>query len=465
MADVHSLNYNIATNNPWQAVWRLSRCMKKAGWTYKASGDGSSLKDTTGIASNDLWGGNADPLLDTFPGWFTVPAWILFEGCSTLRIPITSAPTGNFLRGENVKQAFTNAEGEFLGYVIDAAGTTGYLVVMPRVAGSGFDRWGWNNTCAITGDSSGATVVQNGFVIEYVHQIVLWKQNGSKDQGTIYCQCVDAIWEPSELFSSRLTAAGCTATVPPGGGGTGNGFPTIAYVVLGTGGTLAPGLWNCQGATGSFGNVQIVATNVTPGSGVSADGTLWMAIANANMGTFAPYQCYSFLGFMRLDNQEEGDVDPWVWVVPNFNSYSVSNRTVNTSTATSPDHLSLSSGYWHTYAWTRGWRKRGLTGGSYCEYEAHVKGRFSTTSRVELNPLDREVTACDLQRTYVGQPVFVEGVMFGLKQSKGTFRWIRMVQGGSTGDMYASNKWAQMSHHSGAVLLGPWDGSTTPLWS
>jgi len=460
MADQYAPNFATGGTNTWLPVWKLSRCMKKAGWTYKASGDGTS-KDTTGTPANDLWGGNADPMADTAPAW-TGNAWILFEGCSTLRIPITSAPTGTFLRGENIKQATTNAEGEFLGYVIDLAGTTGYMVVMPRVAGSGSGRWGWDTTYDITGDSSGATVAQKGTAIEYVRQIVLFKAGaGSVQLGTVYYQCVDVVGESASLFSSYLGATGCTALIPPCGGGTGNGFPNIAYVVFGTGGNVSHSTWSRSSNTTSFGKAQIVATNVIPSSGVSADGTLWIAYAIPYINAGA----YGGFGLMRLDDQEEGDVDPYVWLSPNQITWGSTNRTTLTSDMGTYDQMNFSNTYWHAYPMVRGWRKRGLTGEGYCDYEIHVKGRFGSTSKVALNTGDREVTACDLQTRYVGQPLFVESVVSTVKQTKGTPRWMRMMQGGASYDTYASKKWIQLSNQNAAVVLGPYDGSTTPSFS
>jgi len=459
MADQYAPNFDTGGTNTWLPVWKLSRCMKKAGWTYKASGDGTS-KDTTGTATNDLWGGNADPLLDTAPAW-TTAGWILFEGCSTLRIPITTAPTGTFLRGENVKQATTNAEGEFLGYVLDLAGTTGYLVIMPRVAGGGFGRWGWDNSYTITGDSSGATVDQKGTLIEYVRQIVLWKGASTNAQGSLYYQCADAVGEAASLFTGLTGSAGCTAAVPPGGGGTGNGFPTIAYVVFGTGGSAAHGYWSRTSYTAGFGRAQIVATNVTPGSGISADGTIWIAYANPNTSSGT----YGVFGLMRLDDQEEGDVDPYVWITPSQTTIYTGSRTANTSDMSTYEQMTLTATGWYSSGMLRGWRKRGLTGESYSDYETHVKGRFNITSKVAINVPERETAACDLQTRYVGQPLFVESTAISSKQAKGTFRWMRMMQGGAAGDTYASKKWLQLSHQNAAIIMGPYDGSTIPIFS
>ena len=457
MADQYALNFDTSGTNPWLGVWKLSRCMKKAGWTYKGSGDGTS-KDTTGTATNDLWGGNADPLLDTAPAW-TTAGWWCCEGAPVLKIPITSAPTGNFLRGENVKQATTNAEGEILGVVIDAAGTTGYLVILPRVNGSGTGKKGWQTSYVITGDSSGATVTHNGTAVLYVHQIVFWKGAATNLTGSIYCQCVDETGESANLFSGLMGSA--TVAIAPGGGGAGNTFPTIAYAAFGTGGSAAHHSWTRMNATTGYGRAQMAAVNATAGSGVSADGTFWIVFANPNLNSGT----YGFFGFMRVDDGEDGDIDPWVFMVPNATSIYTSTRTAMvTDAAAIEDAYAMAN--WHTYGMLRGWRRRGMASAdTFVEYEAMFKGRYNTTSKIAINQADREYVACDLQPRYVGQPIFVENTNTSQKQTKGTFRWLRVMSGGSSCDTYLNKKWLQLSHQNGAFIIGPYDGSTVPIFN
>src|ERR1700743_539330 len=118
MADIVFPNIDlVSSNNAFQVIWKMTRAMKKAGWTYKASGDGTS-KDTSGTATSDLWGGNANPALDTNPfgsiAASSVAGWWCAQGPTTLKIPISAAPSGLFIRGEKVTQATSSAEGELV---------------------------------------------------------------------------------------------------------------------------------------------------------------------------------------------------------------------------------------------------------------------------------------------------------------------------------------------------------------
>jgi len=174
-----------------------------------------------------------DPTTETVAGGLaTVRAWLLMQGPSTIKIPIGAAPAVGgtsgvtFMRGENVTQATTNAEGEILGWVYDADTTTGYLVVLPRIIGTGTDPYGWDDTYTITGDSSGSTVDQDGDALEYRQQVVFTKTT-DQNQGWLFHQCIEPVGESADSFKTLAAAAGCTATIQPGGGGTSNDFPAI----------------------------------------------------------------------------------------------------------------------------------------------------------------------------------------------------------------------------------------------
>jgi hypothetical protein len=66
MANQFATNYSIpANNNSFSVLWKLTRLMKAAGWQYRASST-TAIKDTSGIATNDLWGQNSDPTTDTY---------------------------------------------------------------------------------------------------------------------------------------------------------------------------------------------------------------------------------------------------------------------------------------------------------------------------------------------------------------------------------------------------------------
>ena len=221
-------------NNFFSGIWALTRCMKAAGWTYKASSDGSA-KDTTGTATNDKWGGNASPLLDTYPtGLSSVAAWWCASGPNVIKITVSVAATGTFIRGEPVTQASSGATGEMVGYVFDTT-NAGWAIIMPRTGT--FDA-----THVITGGVSGATVTSAG-VKTYTQEVVFCKDT-SVANGNIYWIMADASAESTALFSTRASVSAVTATVAPGQGGTSNTFPTQAICVLGQGGvTSGPSVW------------------------------------------------------------------------------------------------------------------------------------------------------------------------------------------------------------------------------
>lgn len=272
-AVVNNTTFNVT--DLFFVIWKLTRAMKKAGWTYKSSGDGTSLgKDTTGIAANDKWGGNADPATDTYTGFNTVSAWWNAQGPSTLKIPISTASTGTFIRGEDISQATSGAHGELLGYLWDIPTNQGYLVVAPRIDGYGADPHGWDHTHLITGAISGATITPSATVIEFVREVVFWKSNvagasGGQGIGNMYYQCVDGYSESAFRFSSlAANAAGCSGNIAPGGGGTANTFPTVgSFVVCGcAGNTTSVGTQTLGGVNFTFG---VASTVGFPGGGGS----------------------------------------------------------------------------------------------------------------------------------------------------------------------------------------------------
>lgn len=227
-------NTSAVTTDLYFVMWKLTRAMKKAGWTYKASSS-NVAKDSSGVAANDLWGGNADPATDTYPGFNAASAWWVGQGPSTLKIPIAAPSIGTFIRGEDGYQASSGAHGEILGYIWDFPTSQGYLVIAPRVDGYGADPHGWDHAGTITGLISGASATPNATVIEFFREVVFWKANFSNDQtsGNIYYQCMDGYAEATLRFSyMAANSAGCTIPVAPGGGGTDNVFPSVGSMVV-----------------------------------------------------------------------------------------------------------------------------------------------------------------------------------------------------------------------------------------
>ena len=608
--------------------------MKKAGWTYKSSGNGSS-KDTSGTAANDLWGGNSDPALDTYSsvgtvstgsqslptatlnatnpqtagfstsgtilvatstnGWQTVtytgttassftgcsggtgtvPAnsaigsgainmdtvsgWWNAQGPSTLKIPISTSAVpgidGYFMRGENITQSVTGAQGEIIGYLFDGYAVQGFLVVLPRVDGSGADPHGWDHANIITGSTSGATVTPSATVIEFVREISFWK-GITTNNATTYMQCVDQSAESAQRLSVLAGSTGCTASVGPGGGGTGNSFPTAGtYTAGGTGGSLAGQevFVNNTVPSGSLGKSQIIAVNANYSSGVSADGS-FMVAASYSAPVFA-LNYETLWGYVRTDNQEDGDVDPYVFWTPSgdgdfgsvqiaagSNGATLPQATINVSSTggyTTPGSIFVNSSNGPQYvtftstaggnqftgcsggtgtlatnnfvnpgpipsakfavtnnntitqtltsAWNapgsgnfffRFWRRRGFsTGDSGANgipaliNAAATQGGVISGFHHAASYWDREKEATAFSDTYMGDFIWPVSMGGGMKIRKGSLRWIRcsLSDVNTTFGFNNTKSWicisgttSPTSLPSASLIIGPWDGYTTP---
>ena len=634
MSNVIFANFKpVTTTNAFNILWKLSRAMKKAGWIYKSSGNGSS-KDTSGNAANDLWGANTDPANDTyspestvstgaqtlptatlnatnpqtagFPtsgtlqvatstnGWQTVtytgtnttsftgctggtgtvPAgsaigggainmdtvagWWNAQGPSTLKIPINTPLTpgidGYFMRGETVSQATSGAQGEIIGYIYDGYFAQGFLVVMPRIDGYGADPHGWDHTHVITGLSSGASVTPSATVVEFVREISFWKGT-TTNLATTYMQCVDGYGENTQRLSVLAGSAGCTASIGPGGGGTGNAFPTIGtYTAGGTGGSQAGSevFVNNIIPSGSLGRAQIIAVNASYSATTSADGSF--LVTAAYNGTPFPPNYETLWGYCRTDNQEDGDVDPYVFYTPSAdgspqsvtitagsNGATLPQATINISStagfsgtgggayiisSNGPQYVTYTStaggnqitgcsggtgtlstgnfatggplpsakfastnnntqtqtmtGSWNTSTgnlWFRMLRRRGfatsdtVTNGVPSILLAGASQGATTAAHHTASYYDREKLANSFSDTYIGDFIWAVSIYAGLKIRKGTLRWVRIgLSDVNTSYGFNNSKnWISISAiqsptslTQGSIIIGPWDGYTTP---
>jgi hypothetical protein len=329
----------------------------------------------------------------------------------------------------------------------------------------------------ITGGISGATFTQNATTIDFVREIVFWK--GTSTTGAWYYQCVDASSESAQRFSSLTGSAGCTATVPPGGGGTGNAFPTIAISMLGTGGSAAHGTWMCSSLPTIVGNNHIIVTNATPSAGVSADGSFIMMFTNPANGSGD----VSGFAFQRCDMSEEGDVDPYVGITPSLSpAIGSGSRTANTATANGTAVLSTT--FWISRlsgVSIRGWRRRGFTtvagtssnGDAYVDLIATNIAINTFAVGTGTNPIiaaqvwDPETVSTALIPTKVRDPIWIVSPTLFQKMRKGYLRWMFAVAGGVSMDTFNNKQWVQIANCSASVnwapiVVGPWDGTTQP---
>ena len=554
MANVLFTNFGMVTNDIFNVVWKLTRAMKKAGWIYKSSGDGST-KDTSGTPANDKWGGNADPAADTYPSFGNVSAWWNAQGPSTLKIPIINPSAGTFIRGEDGYQTATGAHGEILGYIFDttaaktniadgsvgvslpqstlnvlsttgflSSGTIsvtsstgtqtvtytgitattftgcsggtgilsfnatvtqaqGYLVVSPRVDGYGADPHGWDHTSAITGAISRATVTPSSTILEYVCEIVFWKDSSSPPnltKGHIYYQRVDGYNESSSRYSVLATTATVNGAQAPGSGGAPeNAFPSVgSFTFIGTGGgpVASSNLWTNFSPNLSQTRAQIIAVNATYSSGVSADGSFTIAIGQPTIDAGSWHGFH----FGRVDNQENGDVDPYVWYVPSANTpYSQTFASALTVTGGGNDSTFTSGGTGigqGASVMFRFWRRRGLPGEGFTSGVYTGLGVGSTQLLYSPNAgavggLDREQLACTFSTVYVSDDIWAVSSAPFVRHRKGSLRWLRTVGSGinvSGTDTFGGKSWIGLSSkttvgNSVPFIAGPWDGYTTPV--
>ena len=443
-----------------------------------------------------------DPLQQVYPAYLQfysstdhgTGAWIDLQGPTTMKIPIGSnAVTGTFIRGENIVQTGTGAQGELLGVITDTAGGTGFLVVAPRVLGTGSSvaLYGWNNstTDTITGGLSGATVTSTaGPPIAYIREMVIWKD--TLGFGHIYYQCIDqnsatesATTASTGRFSTMAnTLSAVTPQIPPAGSTGGspvtNGFPTTGtFVFIGTGGSGASGTghagWDGFTTYTTNGKSHVMVANNVEQQGVSQDGS-WI-FAQSILGT--SYQGYAF---QRCDNNEDGDLDPYVCVCMGGLGNDGPTRTVNTASGNSAPDLFSMGAQWVTNTnlsncnW-RGFYRRGLPigpngfgdqyqpfGPAYL-YDIGISNFVLVTNGNQGYP-DRVGTA--VLETYVREPIwcYSGGTVGQPRMRKGTPRWMMATQGLSVNLTTDSLKWICLSNTNPQMFCGPWDGVTVPTF-
>jgi hypothetical protein len=397
-------------------------------------------------------------------------AWLVLQGPSTIKFPIGTA-TPAFIKGENITQATTGAQGEVIGVYTDSV-NGGWLVISPRVSGSGAGVRGWDSVNNVTGAISGVAATPTGTLLEYVREVVFWKNTTTT--GHIYFQAIESVTEGTTTsttgrFSTMASLGTCTATVCPGGqtGGnpTTNGFPTVGTYVagVGTGGSGAVGtgstVWTGTAASFTIGLGQILATNCIGDTNTSADGSVVLAIGLPNTSNVA----FTGMGFQRLDDQEDGDLDPFVW----FMAFSQSNygaaRTGGSTGGSTTDFFTTAQMLTNSSYF--GHRRRGFpTGDTYSQFEGAILMNLASTSSLTANVSSRDTVACAYTTVPTREPIWViNDQNVSTKCRKGTLRWCYWINGGNATDTYDTKKWIQFSSTAPSVVVGPGDGVTVPL--
>lgn len=418
-------------------------------------------------------------------------AWILLEGPCTLKVPFTTAPTGTFLRGENVVQTTSNAEGEILGVTYEPSTGVGYLVISPRLQGGGTGVEGWG-TGVITGAVSGATVTPSTNPIRLVRELVIWRDWSLYNLQVFYQPAFDATENPTRFGWLSVSATGVNATTAPGGGGTNNSNtdwaagPAIpnAMALCGRAGQQSAQTNACiqtgynVGAS-TIGKLQHFQANCIERQGVSADGS-WFGSVGQPTTSLTSSGGIPF--FMRMDGHEEGDLEPyclfaagrWVsWTKDVF-------RTGNTTQAGNGEGefpafvigcRSSSWGSQNLAGWCC-WARRGLTGDNYADGAPlfPVATNGSTPLAHATMSTEPERVGATARTT---APLIFQPIEIGLFQvhatrgRKGTCRWLFVGDGVNYLDTWGNKAWLQINpminnNWAGVSVFMPWDGSSVP---
>lgn len=459
------------------------------------------------VAEGSLTWSIKDPLLDVYPlglasgsagagsggtgilGW-----WAAESKATTLKVPITAAPTtgstgSDFIRGENVTQGGTSFEGELLSYVWDGT-SAGYMVIAPRVRGSGSDVHGLSHAVAgqgITGSWSGAAVGNSniGISTEYKQQYVFWK-SASSFRGVAYVGSFDTATSPdnAESISALITSAssGITAGVAPGGAGTGNAFPTHAYATKcsNAGPVIANATTWHGNLNGIPGNGLAIAIDCIEEQNYTGDGSfIW---GNANIGNSSD-GCEIF-AFERVDNMEDGDVDPFITVSQGNQAGTYYHTRLRTEGGSEQNNNALGNGDFSGNTWVGsngiysllcGWRRRDST--SLCTYtnftDAFIEPIVVGSPLIYMGGLLPETVYTAPVKTRVREPIWLitHGAQTAtFKMRKGTLKHMFFVQGGFRFDTSDNKRWIQFGNGfhaytsttavSAAIIHDGWDGST-----
>ena len=419
---------------------------------------------TTDANNGTLIWVESSPLAQTYPvslqGATGQGAWTVLQGPSTLKIPVgTNVPTGTFVRQEVVTQTSSGATGTLLGILTDATGGQGYAVIAPCLDGTGGGVHGWTTggTDTLTGGTSGATITTANITpIEYIREIVLWKN--TQAQGHVYMQCIDQSAESTYRFSTIAANVAVTNVLAPGSNASVGFSPYGTYAILGTGNTSAvgtgPGSWFHNSGLGVAGNCQFMVANCIALSGESADGSYIIALGQPATSNDA----YAAMIFQRCDNSEEGDVDPYIAFAPSAGSYD-GTRTVSTVNFGAFNAFNQAiMGTSSATPW-RGNRRRGFsTGDTFQQFQGHQIGKSTVFS--QSTGIGRVTHS--VQEQMIREPLWFISTQFGQRMRKGTLRWLAITEGGVSSMTYNSGQYVQLSGgtNNSVLVAGPWDGAT-----
>jgi len=236
-----------------------------------------------------------------------------------------------------------------------------------------------------------------------------------------------------------------------------------------------------------FGYSHFMCADTTYDTGRSADGSFCGAVGIPN--NIAPLTANSngsYIGCLwtRVDAQEDGDVDPYIFYMPTGTSgrYTGASRTLVSGNSfannTNNEHFTASTspvpgggGLWGSDIQTiRAWRRRGFAVGDgyqncglFTIGHTNAAGTFSGSATGTLNQYTDPLSVMARNAAVVGEPIWVISAQNLGKVRKGIMRWARLVNVGTATDLYQGGLYIQLSSSLPAMIVGPWDKKTFPI--
>jgi hypothetical protein len=445
------------------------------------------ILNTSGVASDANNGGGGVTWQEKgFDGASYVPAnwsgrapWCVLGGPRTIKVPITSAISSSFRIGETLSQGSGSTErrGELLGYVLNAAGNAGWLVIDPHDYGT------WD-TSTVTGLLSAATMTPSATPLVYEIEYVFGKSSSNYSSGVSYWGCFEASGEAADSFSSR----GASAAIGVPSGMASNTFPLHAIAQMGDG-SLAGGAgshrnYGSTTASDWGARAQVMCATCLPrtdsnGVGRAADGT---SILMLHTGAAVSTDGAVIEGFFRLDGCERGDVCPYAslgTVAMTISGYERRTRSNNTTALTSSGvWVTSTSNYWQSFL------ARGNPNAARDIAQPYYMCMESIGATIAMmannSEIMREANHPDASPPYVRMrpALWCDGTgttsatdtqqpaAAMVKHRKGYPRWLMVAGTGARISTFDTLRWVTFSEATAAlpaVALGPYDGTTTPV--
>jgi hypothetical protein len=234
--------------------------------------------------------------------------------------------------------------------------------------------------------------------------------------------------------------------------------------------TTSAATWLAAGGPTQMGRFHCIGVNCAESNGVSQDGS-WLHIQGSGLG-------YLTMVYTRMDNNEDGDLDPFVHQGNWLGSLNAApNRTTDASGSGSGTDNANTGQAWINSTGShgfKGFRRRGLSGETFNYFSVSMLYDFANAVYPQLinngNP-DQIGTAPNIQFVrdvlWLWLTPFTAQLATG-RMRKGTLRWMQLVQG-ATGNMtFDGMTWVSLSSISPLTgipfIVGPWDGATVPTY-